>query len=301
MSLNFEIEGIEERYRYSNEYRTAIMDASSLLENLNSNEHISVAPHSEGVQVTLRYIAGEDEWIEGNRIICLAENGQDGVSIPLEILTNFENGEVPSSKVGNLVPTATASEKTYIFPFTQKDKEYEFILAGPLNKSGEWQSEYVCCKANGGVGELINADLWNKEIGVTDIDYENYSFRVSGDVASVIDNSSGVFTKARLWTDVRAGVEGNDRSKTFGYASRQTCIIGDDEEGYLRTLEDLENPLLVENHPDFEKGELNEDDYNNEDVFEIISEYNNKFWVIITIQEIQLTAYPNIEFALRWK
>jgi len=57
----------------------------------------------------------------------------------------------------------------------------------------------------------------------------------------------------------------------------------------------------VGNHPDFAKGELNEDDYNNEDVFEIISEYDNKFWVIITIQEIQLEAYPNIEFALRWK
>ena len=300
LNLEFNVEGLSECYRYKESFKSDIYDASSVISSLSTNQHISVAPHEEGIQVTLRYLPGEAEWVDRNDVICLTEDGQDGVTFHVDVLSNFEDEQVPASHRGNLAPTAATPVKTYIFPFTQKDKEYEFILAGPLDKNEGWQNEYVCCKAGGGVGELIDVDAWNKDIKVTDIDYQNHSFRISGDVASIIDNSSKVFSSAFLWPDVRPGVDGNCRDKKFGYASRRLCIIGESDE-YNRTLSDLENPLLIENSPAFVNGELAPDDYDNENVFAVLEEWNNKFWVIMTIEEIQLTAYPDMTFHLHWK
>lgn len=310
MELNFEIEGIDERYRYGDGYRTAILDASNFLGNLNTNTHISAEPCDEGIKITLRYLESDGEWRSGyvNNINCLTADGENGVAICLCTPKDFDNGVIPDDENGNRSPTADEAEVEYIYPFTVKDKEYEFEFAGPIGNQEEWQHEYVCCKAGGGVGELIDADEWNKNVMITDIVADaaknDFSFRVTGDVASIIDNSTGVFSSAEFWPDVRPGVAGEDdvdhRGKILGYASRRVILVGEAED-YNRGPEAFNNPFVIENNPEYEAGNLNEDAYDNENVFDALAEWDNTFYVIMSIQRIKLNEYPDTIFYLHWK
>ena len=304
MSLNFEISGIDERYRYSNGYRTSIMNASDFLSNLNTNDHISVEPCDEGVKVTLRRLETDGDWLEGNTLICLAEDWEDGVNLNLVRAEEFDEGIIPENQYGNRCPTAAEPEVTYIYPLTESGKEYGFLLAGPLDKENNWQSEYVCCTAGGGLGELIDYDIWNHDVKVTDIftnaTTNTYSYKIQGDIQSIIDNSTNKFSSAELWPDVRPGTEDNHREKTFGYSSRRVFLVGEADE-YNRGLEALDSPFVIENSPAYDEGQLSEGDYDNENVYEILSNWNNQFYVIMSIQRIQLEDYPNMQFHLHWK
>lgn len=304
MSLNFEISGIDERYRYSNGYRTSIMNASDFLSNLNTNDHISVEPCDEGVKVTLRRLETDGDWLEGNTLICLAEDWEDGVNLILVRAEEFDEGIIPENQYGNRCPTAAEPEVTYIYPLTESGKEYGFLLAGPLDKENNWQSEYVCCTAGGGLGELIDYDIWNHDVKVTDIftnaTTNTYSYKIQGDIQSIIDNSTNKFSSAELWPDVRPGTEDNHREKTFGYSSRRVFLVGEADE-YNRGLEALDSPFVIENSPAYDEGQLSEGDYDNENVYEILSNWNNQFYVIMSIQRIQLEDYPNMQFHLHWK
>lgn len=304
MSLNFEISGIDERYRYSNGYRTSIMNASDFLSNLNTNDHISVEPCDEGVKVTLRRLETDGDWLEGNTLICLAEDWEDGVNLNLVRAEEFDEGIIPENQYGNRCPTAAEPEVTYIYPLTESGKEYGFLLAGPLDKGNNWQSEYVCCTAGGGLGELIDYDIWNHDVKVTDIftnaTTNTYSYKIQGDIQSIIDNSTNKFSSAELWPDVRPGTEDNHREKTFGYSSRRVFLVGEADE-YNRGLEALDSPFVIENSPAYDEGQLSEGDYDNENVYEILSNWNNQFYVIMSIQRIQLEDYPNMQFHLHWK
>ena len=304
MSLNFEISGIDERYRYSNGYRTSIMNASDFLSNLNTNDHISVEPCDEGVKVTLRRLESDGDWLGGNTLICLAEDWEDGVNLNLVRAEEFDEGIIPENQYGNRCPTADESEVTYIYPLTESGKEYGFLLAGPLDKENNWQSEYVCCTAGGGLGALIDYDIWNHDVKVTDIvanaTTNTYSYKIQGDIQSIIDNSTNKFSSAELWPDVRPGTEDNHREKTFGYSSRRVFLVGEPDE-YNRGLEALDSPFVVENNPAYDEGQLSEGDYDNENVYEILSNWNNQFYVIMSIQRIQLEDYPNMQFHLHWK
>lgn len=304
MSLNFEISGIDERYRYSNGYRTSIMNASDFLSNLNTNDHISVEPCDEGVKVTLRRLETDGDWLEGNTLICLAEDWEDGVNLNLVRAEEFDEGIIPENQYGNRCPTAAEPEVTYIYPLTESGKEYGFLLAGPLDKENNWQSEYVCCTAGGGLGELIDYDIWNHDVKVTDIftnaTTNTYSYKIQGDIQSIIDNSTNMFSSAELWPDVRPGTEDNHREKTFGYSSRRVFLVGEADE-YNRGLEALDSPFVIENSPAYDEGQLSEGDYDNENVYEILSNWNNQFYVIMSIQRIQLEDYPNMQFHLHWK
>ena len=304
MSLNFEISGIDERYRYSNGYRTSIMNASDFLSNLNTNDHISVEPCDEGVKVTLRRLETDGDWLEGNTLICLAEDWEDGVNLNLVRAEEFDEGIIPENQYGNRCPTAAEPEVTYIYPLTESGKEYGFLLAGPLDKENNWQSEYVCCTAGGGLGELIDYDIWNHDVKVTDIftnaTTNTYSYKIQGDIQSIIDNSTNKFSSAELWPDVRPGTEDNHREKTFGYSSRRVFLVGEADE-YNRGLEALDSPFVIENSPAYDEGQLSEGDYDNENVYEILSNWNNQFYVIMSIQRIQLEDYSNMQFHLHWK
>ena len=309
-TLNFEIEGIEERFRSSSVYRTDIIDSSDFLTNLNENTHISAEPCDEGVKITLRHLESDGEWCSGyvNNINCLTKDGENGVAICLYTTNDFENGVIPEEQYGNRSPTDAESEVTYIYPFTEKDKLYEFEFAGPLDTQGSWHSEYVCCKAGGGLGELIDADEWNENVKITDIiadpDKPEFSFKVQGDVASIIDNSKGVFTYAEFCPDIRPGVAGIDdvdhRGDIFGYASRRVILVGDVDD-YNRGPEAFVNPFVIENNPAYYEGNLNAGDYDNENVFEVLDDWGNTFFVLMSIQKIQLQAYPDTIFYLHWK
>ena len=308
MSLNFEISGIDERYRYSNGCRTSIMNASDFLSNLNTNDHISVEPCDEGVKVTLRRLETDGDWLEGNTLICLAEDWEDGVNLSLIRAEDCENREIPTSQYGNRCPTAAEPEVTYIYPLTESGKEYGFLLAGPLDKENNWQSEYVCCTAGGGLGELIDYDIWNHDVKVTDIvtdaENHNFSFKIAGDVQSIIDNSGNKFITAEFWPDVRPGVEGEDdvdhRGKTFGYASRRVILAGTVDD-YNRAPETLFDTFVVESNPAYLEGTLDPDAYDYDDVYAVLAEWGNTFFVLISIQKIQLVDYPNMQFHLHWK
>lgn len=308
MSLNFEISGIDERYRYSNGYRTSIMNASDFLSNLNTNDHISVEPCDEGVKVTLRRLETDGDWLGGNTLICLAEDWEDGVNLSLIRAEDCENREIPTSQYGNRCPTAAEPEVTYIYPLTESGKEYGFLLAGPLDKENNWQSEYVCCTAGGGLGELIDYDIWNHDVKVTDIvtdaENHNFSFKIAGDVQSIIDNSGNKFITAEFWPDVRPGVEGEDeedhRGKTFGYASRRVILEGTVDD-YNRAPETLFDTFVVESNPAYLEGTLAPDAYDYDDVYAVLAEWGNTFFVLISIQKIQLVDYPNMQFHLHWK
>ncbi len=309
-TLNFEIEGIEERFRSSSVYRTDIIDSSAFLANLNENTHISAEPCDEGVKITLRRLESDGEWCSGyvNNINCLTKDGENGVAICLYTTNDFENGVITEEQYGNRSPTDAESEVTYIYPFTEKDKLYEFEFAGPLDTQGSWHSEYVCCKAGGGLGELIDADEWNENVKITDIiadpDKPEFSFKVQGDVASIIDNSKGVFTYAEFCPDIRPGVAGIDevdhRGDIFGYASRRVILVGDVDD-YNRGPEAFVNPFVIENNPAYYEGNLNDGDYDNENVFEVLDDWGNTFFVLMSIQKIQLQAYPDTIFYLHWK
>ena len=304
-TLNFEIEGIEERFRSSSVYRTDIIDSSAFLANLNENTHISAEPCDEGVKITLRRLETDGEWCDGNvnNIICLADNGEDGVSINLVYSQDFWNNQIPDTHLANISPSSDNPVVTYIYPFTEKDKVYEFILAGPLDdREGEWKSEYICCTAGGGIGELIDVDLWNKDINLTDFDYANHSFRITGDVSALIDNSNNDFTCANIWTDIRPGTPENGREEPFKYSSMETCLIGNDHDNdWYRTIADLENPIVIQNHPDYGKETMDPNSGYNENVYDVLAEYNNLFWATMTVEEIRLAAYPNMTFHLHWK
>lgn len=308
MSLNFEISGIDERYRYSNGCRTSIMNASDFLSNLNTNDHISVEPCDEGVKVTLRRLESDGDWLEGNTLICLAEDWEDGVNLSLIRAEDCENREIPTSQYGNRCPTAAEPEVTYIYPLTESGKEYGFLLAGPLDKENNWQSEYVCCTAGGGLGELIDYDIWNHDVKVTDIvtdaENHNFSFKIAGDVQSIIDNSGNKFITAEFWPDVRPGVEGEDdvdhRGKIFGYASRRVILAGTVDD-YNRAPETLFDTFVVESNPAYLEGTLDPDAYDYDDVYAVLAEWGNTFFVLISIQKIQLVDYPNMQFHLHWK
>ena len=304
-TLNFEIEGIEERFRSSSVYRTDIIDSSDFLANLNENTHISAEPCDEGVKITLRRLETDGEWCDGNvnNIICLADNGEDGVSINLVYSQDFWNNQIPDTHLANISPSSDNPVVTYIYPFTEKDKVYEFILAGPLDdREGEWKSEYICCTAGGGIGELIDVDLWNKDINLTDFDYANHSFRITGDVSALIDNSNNDFTCANIWTDIRPGTPENGREEPFKYSSMETCLIGNDHDNdWYRTIADLENSIVIQNHPDYGKETMDPNSGYNENVYDVLAEYNNLFWATMTVEEIRLAAYPNMTFHLHWK
>ena len=304
-TLNIEIEGIEDRFRSSNVYRTDIIDSSAFLANLNENTHISAEPCDEGVKITLRRLETDGEWCDGNvnNIICLADNGEDGVSINLVYSQDFWNNQIPDTHLANISPSSDNPVVTYIYPFTEKDKVYEFILAGPLDdREGEWKSEYVCCTAGGGIGELIDVDLWNNDINLTDFDYANHSFRITGDVSALIDNSNNDFTCANIWTDIRPGTPENGREETFKYSSMETCLIGNDHDNdWYRTIADLENPIVIQNHPDYGKETMDPNSGYNENVYDVLAEYNNLFWATMTVEEIRLASYPNMTFHLHWK
>lgn len=306
VTLNIEIEGIEDRFRSSNVYRTDIIDSSAFLANLNENTHISAEPCDEGVKVTLRRLESDGDWLGGNVIICLAEDGQDGVNLSLVRAEEFENEDIPENQYGNRCPTADEPEVTYIYPFTENGKTYEFLLAGPLDKENNWQSEYVRCTAGGGIGELIDYDIWNNDVKVTDIvanaTNNTYSYKIQGDITSIIDNSTNKFSSAELWPDVRPGTEENHREKTFGYSSRRVILVGEPDE-YNRGTDSLDNPFIIENSPAYDEGQLSGGDYDYEDVFEVLNDknWNNQFYVIMSIQRIQLEDYPNMQFHLHWK
>ena len=307
VTLNIEIEGIEDRFRSSNVYRTEIIDSSAYLAKSNTNTHISAEPCDKGIKITLRYLESDGEWRSGylNNINCLTADGENGVAICLCTTKDFENGIIPDEQEGNRSPSSSEAEVTYVYPFTEKDKEYEFEFAGPIGDDEEWHHEYVCCKAGGGLGELIDADRWNKNVKVTDIVADaakpEFSFRVAGDVASIIDNSTGVFSRAEFWPDVRPGTEELHHSKTFGYASRRVILVGEVEE-YNRGPEAFEAPFVIENNPAYLRGELNENDYDCEDVFEVLNneKWNNSFYVLMSIQRIQVKD-SNVQFYLHWK
>ena len=305
VTLNIEIEGIEDRFRSSNVYRTEIIDSSAYLAKSNTNTHISAEPCDKGIKITLRYLESDGEWRSGylNNINCLTADGENGVAICLCTTKDFENGIIPDEQKGNRSPSAREAEVTYVYPFTEKDKEYEFEFAGPIGDDEEWHHEYVCCKAGGGLGELIDADRWNKNVKVTDIVADaakpEFSFRVAGEVASIIDTSTGVFSRAEFWPDVRPGTEELHPSKTFGYASRRVILVGDPDE-YNRGTDALANSFVVENNPAYDDGELSEDAYDYEDVFEILREWNNQFYVLMSIQRIQVKD-SNVQFYLHWK
>ena len=193
-------------------------------------------------------------------------------------------------------------EISFLYPFTEKGKVYEFLLAGPLDKENNWQSEYVRCAAGGGLGELIDVDAWNKNINIKDSDYKNHSFRISGDVSALFDNSKEQFSCANMWIDIRPGTQENHREKTLTYSSMETCVIGNHHDhDWYRTVDDLKNPIVIQNHPDYGTATIAPDASYNEDVFEVLREWDNEFWVVMSIQEVRLAAYPNMTFHLHWK
>ena len=299
VNMEFKVDGLSERYRYKDGFQSAIYDASAMIENHSDNKHISVEPCSEGIKVTVRHLEGEAEWKSGNSIVCLTGDWKDGVVIHLELAGDYGAEGLPSELSDNEAPSADDAERTYIFPFTQAGKKYNFALTGPLDKEGAWLTEYVCCSAGGGLGELIDAEAWNEDIKVTDVDYANRSFKISGPVEDLIDNSENLFSSAYLWIDVRPGTRETYNGEKFGYASRPVCIIGDASASGIRSLSDLNGPLLIENDPNL--GQLDPDDFNNRDVLSILAEHDNKFWVTMSVMRIHLQNRPSMEYALSWK
>ena len=89
------------------------------------------------------------------------------------------------------------------------------------------------------------------------------------------------------------------RGKTFGYASRRVILVGQVDD-YNSGPDALNNTFVVESRPNWE--ELNPEDYDYEDVIEVLADkkWNNKFWVIMSIQKIQLKD-SNMQFHLHWK
>ena len=304
LNLEFFVEGISDCFRYKDAYKSPIYDSSTVLEKFNTNEHISVEPSDDGIKITLRRLETDEDWLDGkvNNIICLTDDGQEGVAINLVYPQDFWDRQIPDTHLANRSPTLDEPEVTYIYPFTEKGKVYEFLLAGPLDKENNWQSEYVRCAAGGGLGELIDVDAWNKNINIKDSDYKNHSFRISGDVSALFDNSKEQFSCANMWIDIRPGTQENHREKTLTYSSMETCVIGNHHDhDWYRTVDDLKNPIVIQNHPDYGTATIAPDASYNEDVFEVLREWDNEFWVVMSIQEVRLAAYPNMTFHLHWK
>ena len=202
-------------------------------------------------------------------------------------------------------------EIEYIYPFTENGKKYEFVLDGSTGEeNGErpWLNEYVCCTAGGGVGELIDIDEWNKNASISDYDYTNRSFKVNADINKVFEKlmpagtdvtSSGTYiTQARMLVDVYPGTKDNHREEKLEYASTPIYVAGNPE-SWLRSLSDLNSPFVVENKPANPDGSSAADD--TDDVDLALRDYNDKFWVTMTVHFIQISDLPGMEFVLPWK
>ena len=82
----------------------------------------------------------------------------------------------------------------------------------------------------------------------------------------------------------------------------ETCLIGNDHDNdWYRTIADLENPIVIQNHPDYGKETMDPNSGYNENVYDVLAEYNNLFWATMTLEKIRLAAYPNMTFHLHWK
>ena len=291
-SIEFFVSNLPERFGYRYTFKSDIYDASDLINNLTDNCHISVEPHDKGIQITLRRLEGEGEWVSWNRVYCITSEGKQGVSFEANSLNLDADGNYLG---GNERPTADKPEVIYYYPFTEAGKRYEFEFAGPIVENGDWCSEYVCCTAGGGIGELINAEGW-EYINLSDVNYSERSFKINGNVANLIDNRANDFTFAQLFVDVRPGTEeGLHREAKFNYASRPVLVIGDASKyTWMRSLPDLNNTFIIEADPTAAGAD-------SEDVVSVLSEYGNKFYVKLSLNSIRVKEVQNMEFFLPWK
>lgn len=315
MDIYFEVAGFTkdssnfQRFGYDHGFLSDIYPADGLFDNISKNEHISVEPCPQGVKVTLNYREGDGDWSDFNRVICLTTDGSDGISFEAgPRREGYVDGDI---HCGNGKPTAVESKIEYIYPFTENGKKYEFVLDGSTGEeNGErpWLNEYVCCTAGGGVGELIDIDEWNKNASISDYDYTNRSFKVNADINKVFEKlmpagtdvtPSGTYiTQARMLVDVYPGTKENHREEKFDYASTPIYVAGNPE-SWLRSLSDLNSPFVVENKPANPDGSSAADD--TDDVDQALRDYNDKFWVTMTVHYIQISDLPGIEFCLPWK
>ena len=300
---------IPQRFGYDHGFLSDIYPADGLFDNISKNEHISVEPCEQGIKVTLNYREGDGDWSDWNRVICLTADGSDGISFEAgPRREGYVDGDI---HCGNGKPTAVEPEIEYIYPFTENGKKYEFVLDGSTGEeNGErpWLNEYVCCTAGGGVGELIDIDEWNKNASISDYDYTNRSFKVNADINKVFEKlmpagtdvtPSGTYiTQARMLVDVYPGTKENHRKEKLEYASTPIYVAGNPE-SWLRSLSDLNSPFVVENKPANPDGSSAADD--TDDVDLALRDYNDKFWVTMTVHFIQISDLPGMEFVLPWK
>ena len=308
MDIYFEVAGFTkdssnfQRFGYDHGFLSDIYPADGLFDNISKNEHISVEPCEKGIKVTLKYLEGDGEWKDWTRVSNILSDGSLGISFNTPE-KRTPNSEDPSDVyIGNGCPTKDDPEVTYIYPFTNNGSTYAFELeivheyGEGDDKRQQWTQEYVCCKAGGGLGEeLIDVEEWNKNVSVSNYDFENKTFKINGDVGSIIKGSN--IKEAELWIDVYPGTEENRRDEKFNYASRPVAVKGYSD-SWMRSLTDLNSVLTVENEPGKTSGDEGYDDV---EAVLADAKYDGKFWVTISLQRIQLTDGPEMEYFLMWK
>lgn len=155
-------------------------------EELLNSKHMSVEPSSSGVKITLKWLEGDGEWEQWYNL--------------KEYKSRFGFNFYPYPN-SDLMPTKENPTVDFVYPLTENGSTYTFIFASSAD--GEYKEEYVWCKAGGGLGELIDYEMWNNDIKPV-INNEDYTFHVDGDVKALAAESDyekfdNVYFEAQLW------------------------------------------------------------------------------------------------------